>query len=233
MMTKIHYKLEDEVALIRMDDGKANAMDFLFFDEMNKWLDRLEEDGAKTLIITGRPGYFSGGLDIKLMPTLSPTDTNALAEAFARTMLRVFSLPVPTIAVCSGHAVAGGAMLIFSCDLRFAVEGPYRIQMNETMIGIPFPSWMLLIGQSAIPVQWFVETFLLAKACSPVEVVERGMFQGLIKKEEDVMAYAKAQTENLKTLSMHAYRTSKNRLRTPGIEHVLRLLKAELPFKEA
>jgi enoyl-CoA hydratase len=232
-MTKIHYELKDEVALIRMDDGKANAMDFLFFDEMNKGLDRLEEDGAKTLIITGRPSYFSAGLDIKLMPTLSPTDVNALAEAFARSMLRVFSLPAPTIAVCSGHAVAGGAMLSFSCDLRFAVEGPYRIQMNEMMIGIPFPSWMLLIGRSAVPVEWFVETFLHSKAYSPVEAVERGIFHGLIKKEEDVMAHTRAQAENLKALNMHAYRTSKNRLRTSEIEHVLRLLKDELPFKEA
>lgn len=233
MMTKIHYELEDEIAVIRMDDGKANAMDFLFFDEMNKGLDQMEGDGAKTLIITGRPGYFSGGLDIKLMPTLSPTDVNALAEAFARTMLRVFSLPTPTIAVCSGHAVAGGAMLSFSCDLRFAVEGPYRIQMNEMMIGIPFPSWMLLIGRSAVPVEWFVEAFLHAKAYSPVEAVKRGIFHGLMKKEEDVIAHTRAQTENLKTLNMHAYRTSKNRLRTPESEHVLRLLKDELPFKEA
>jgi enoyl-CoA hydratase len=232
-MKKVHYESEDEVALIRMDDGKANAMDFLFFDEMNKGLDRLEGDGAKSLIITGRPGYFSGGLDIKLMPTLSPTDVNALAESFARTMLRVFSLPMPTIAVCTGHAVAGGAMLCFSCDLRFAVEGPYRIQMNEMMIGIPFPSWMLLIGRSAVPLQWFVETFLHAKAYTPVEAVERGMFRGLIKKEEDVMAYTRAHTENLKTLNMHAYRTSKNRLRTSEIEHALRLLKGELPFQEA
>jgi enoyl-CoA hydratase len=232
-MTKIHYELEDEIALIRMDDEKANAMDFLFFDEMNKGLDRLEGDGAKTLIITGRPGYFSAGLDIKLMPTLSPTDVNALAEAFARTMLRVFSLPAPTIAVCSGHAVAGGAMLSFSCDLRLAVEGPYRIQMNEMMIGIPFPSWMLLIGRSAVPVEWFVETFLHAKAYSPVEAVERGIFHGLIKKEEDIMAHTRDQTEYLKNLNVHAYRMSKHRLRTHESEHVLRLLKDELPFKEA
>lgn len=232
-MKKIHYELEDGVSLIRMDDGKANAMDFVFFDEMNKGLDRLQDDGTKTLIITGRPGYFSGGLDIKLIPTLSSARLSALAEAFARTMLRVFSLPMPTIAVCNGHAVAGGAMLSFSCDLRFAVEGPYRIQMNEMMIGIPFPSWMLLIGRSAIPVQWFVETFLHAKAYSPFEAVEKGLFQGLIKKEEEAVAYTRGQTANLKTLNMYAYRTSKNRLRASEIEHVLQLLKDELRLRKA
>jgi len=228
-MEKIQYELQDGVALVRMDDGKANAMDFVFFDELNKRLDRLDSDSAKTVVITGRPGFFSGGLDLKLIAKLSKAQVNALAEVFARTMLRVFSLPMPTIAVVSGHAVAGGAMLSFSCDLRFAVDGPYRIQMNEVMIGIPIPSWMFLIGRSAIPTQWLVKTFLHAKAYSPLEALETGLFQGLIKKEEDIVPYTKGQIESLKILNMQAYCTSKNRLRTSESDHVLQLLKDELP----
>ncbi len=135
-------------------------MDFDFFEELADTLDRVGEDGAKALIITGRPGYFSGGLDVKLMPALSPTELNRLAENLARNLLKVYSLPIPTVAVCSGHAIAGGAMLCFTCDLRFVIDGPYIIQMNEILSGIPFPSWMLFIGRSAIPVRWQVETFL-------------------------------------------------------------------------
>ena len=231
-MKKIHYKLEKEIATITMDDGKANAMDSVFFEEMGQAIDRLEGDRAKTLIIAGRPGYFSGGLDVKLMPSLSPTELNAFVEIFARTILRIFSLPVPTFAVCTGHTVAGGAILAFSCDLRFAVEGPYRIQMNEMVIGISFPSWMLLIGRSAVPVQWLAESFLHGRAYSPAEAVEKGMFHGLIKNEKDVIAHARAQAENLKTLNLQAYHTSKKRMRGSDVEHVLELLKEELPFKE-
>jgi len=227
---KIHYQSENEVAFIRMDDGKANAMDFVFFEEMNQTLDRVESEGAKTLIITGRPGYFSAGLDIKLMPALAPGDLNALAETFARTLLRVFSLPIPTIALSSGHAIAGGAMLFFACDLRFALEGPYRIQMNEMMTGIPFPSWMLLIGRFAIPAPFFVEAFLHAKAYSPEEARERGMCHGLTKGEEDAMTVAMARAGHLKSLNSHAYRTSKKRLSAAEVERVLAMLKDELPF---
>ena len=232
-MAKIGYEIDQGIAQITMDDGKANAMDFAFFEEMGEALDRAEGDGAKTLIITGRPGYFSAGLDIKLMPTLSPAELNRLAETFARTLLRVFSIPLPTVAVCSGHAVAGGAMLALSCDLRFAVDGPYRIQMNEMLVGIPFPSWMLLIGRSSMPVQWFVEAFLHAGAYSPAEAVERGMFHGLTKEGEDPIARARAEGEKLKALNLTAYGTSKKRLRDADVNHVLELLKGELPFKGA
>jgi enoyl-CoA hydratase len=229
-MEKIHYRTENEVAVVGMDDGKANAMDFMFFREMNQALDRLESDGAKTLIITGRPGYFSAGLDIKLMPSLTPGDLNALAATFARTLLRVFSLPIPTIALCSGHAVAGGAMLFFACDLRFVLDGPYRIQMNEMVTGIPFPSWMLLIGRSAIPAPFFVEAFLHAKAYSPEETEKKGLSHGLFKGEEDALAGAMTRTVQLKNLNSHAYRISKQRLCAREVERVLELLKDELPF---
>jgi enoyl-CoA hydratase len=231
-MAKIHYEMDKGISQITMDDGKVNAMDFVFFEEMGDALDRAEGDGAETLIITGRPGYFSGGLDIKLVPTLPPTELNRLAETFARTLLRVFSLPLPTVAVCSGHAVAGGAMLSFSCDLRFVVDGPYRVQMNEMLVGIPFPSWMLLIGRSAIPVGWFVEAFLHARAYSPAEAVEKALFHGLIAGGEDPVAQVKTQSEGLKALNLKAYEMSKKRLRDEDVKHVLEILKGELPFQE-
>ena len=172
-MEKVTYILEDGIAQITMDDGKANSMNWIFFEEMGKSMDQAENDGAKVLVITGRPGFFSGGLDLKLLPTLSASEMGDFATTFARTMLRVFSFPVPTIAASTGHAVAGGAMLTFACDRRFAIDGPYRIQMNETSIGITLPSWMFLIARSAIPSQWRNEALLHARVYNPKEALER------------------------------------------------------------
>lgn len=227
-MKKIHYELDKEVALMTMDDGKVNAMDFLFFDEMGKTMDRLEEDGAKAVIIAGRPGCFSGGLDLKLMPSLSSTDLVAFLDLFARTMLRVFSLPIPTIAVCTGHTIAGGGILAFACDLRFVVDGPYRIQMNEMVTRMPFPSWMILIGRASIPPQYLIEVFLHAKTYDPEEAVKKEIFQGLIEKQEDGISFAKARAGHLKVLDRQAYGLSKKRMRASEIECSLELLKGEL-----
>jgi hypothetical protein len=59
--------------------------------------------------------------------------------------------------------------------------------------------------------------------------VEKKMFHGLIRDGEDDKAYGRAQSMNLKTLNMHAYGVSKNRMRAPEIKHGLELLKDELP----
>ena len=73
-MEKVTYGIEGGIAQITMDDGKANAMNWGFLEEMGKSMDQAESDGAKALVITGRPGFFSGGLDLKLLPTLPASE---------------------------------------------------------------------------------------------------------------------------------------------------------------
>jgi enoyl-CoA hydratase len=230
-MMKIHYELKDHVAMLTMDDGKANAMDWGFFQEMGETLDRIEKDRAKVVIITGRPDFFSGGLDLNLVPTLSPNELKTFAQSFAQTMVRIFSFPAPTIAACTGHSVAGGAILAYSCDLRLIIDGPYLVQMNEMLMGVPMPSWLLLLCRSAIPQPLQMEALLHARAYSPSEVVERGLFHGLYGNVDEMMAEARARSENLKLLNPHAYYMTKKRMRGPEMEHALRLFKEELPTR--
>ena len=227
-MEKVTYSLKDGIAQITMDDGKANSMNWIFFKEMGKSLDQAENDGAKVLVITGRPGFFSGGLDLKLLPTLSASEMGDFATTFARTMLRVFSFPIPTIAASTGHAVAGGAMLTFACDRRFAINGPYRIQMNETLIGINLPHWMFLIASSAIPSRWRNQALLHARAYNPNEALERGILDAVAKDADNLAAQVRSATEELLSLNLPAYATSKKNLRQAEIEHVLDLLKKDL-----
>jgi enoyl-CoA hydratase len=228
-MKKISYTIENNRAEITMDDGKANAMDFTYFEEMNSALSEIESAGAKALIIKGRQGFFSGGLDLKLMATLAPHDIDRLAETFAHTMLRVFSYPIPTVAVCSGHAIAGGTMLAFACDRRYIMHGNYRVQMNEHAIGIPLPSWMLLIGKAALPVGVQTEALLHAKAYTPEQACAAGIFHGLIEEGADIDAYLNNEVNALMGLHMNAYAIAKRRMREKEAQEALALLKDELP----
>jgi enoyl-CoA hydratase len=228
-MQRMRYEIADRVARITLDDGKANAMSVPFFDALEASLERAESDGAGAVVIAGRPGMFSGGLDLKLLPTLSREELHELTRRFARTMLRVFTLPMPTVAACTGHAIAGGAILAFACDLRFAADGPFRIQMNEVAIGIPVPSWMLLIGGAAIPPASRVEAMLHARVYSPREAFERGIVTGLVPEAGDVVALATQSAASLLALSRDAYAATKRRMRAADAERALTLLEDELP----
>ena len=226
-MEKVTYNLNDGIAQITMNDGKANSMNWKYFEEMGKALDQAENDGAKVLVITGRPGFFSGGLDLKQLSMLAANEFEGFVTTFARTMLRVFSFPIPTIAVSTGHAVAGGAMLTFACDRRFAIDGSYRIQMNETAIGITLPHWMFLIAKSAIPSRWINQALLHAKAYNPSEALACGILDGKAQDADRLAALVKSASEELVNLNLPAYASSKKNLRQSEIEHVLDLLKKE------
>jgi enoyl-CoA hydratase len=225
---RIGYELRDGIAWITLDDGKANAMSLAWFAELGAALDRALADDAGALLVRGRPRFFSGGLDLKLLPTLSPAELRDLSETFARTLLRIHALPIPTLACVTGHAVAGGAVLAFACDARFATEGPFRIQMNEVAIGIPLPSWMVFIGESAIPATSRNEFLLHARAYSPAEALARGMIDGVGATPEETERLAADRAKSLLQLNRPAYAESKRRLREAGTARALERLREEL-----
>ena len=140
---------------------------------------------------------FSGGLDLKLLPTLSRDGLRELSAAFARIMLRVFTFPIPTVAAVTGHAIAGGAVLAYACDRRYAVDGRFRLQLNEVAIGIPMPSWMATIAAAAIPRHLHVEALLHAHAFAPAEAFAHGILNGLVAEGEDAVRHATEQAADL------------------------------------
>jgi enoyl-CoA hydratase len=223
----VTYEREGAVARITLDDGKVNAMNPAFFAALGAALDRAEEERPGAIVLTGRPGYFSAGLDLKLLPTLPREELRATLLTFGRTMLRVFLFPIPTVAAVSGHAVAGGAMLAFACDLRWMADGPFRIHLNEVAIGLPLPSWAIALAHAAIPLRFQTEALLHARAYSPVEACERAIVHGVVPAER-LLAEALAAAQPLTALDQAAYATSKARHRAMEGKWVTDLLETEV-----
>jgi enoyl-CoA hydratase len=228
MTSSIAYERKDAVAEITLDDGKVNAMTLPFFEALGAALDRAEQDRARAVLIAGRPGAFSAGLDLKVLPTLAAAALRTTLLAFGRTMLRVFTFPIPTVAAVSGHAVAGGAALAYACDLRYAAEGPFRLHLNEVAIGLPLPTWALVIAHSAIPPRWHTEALLHARAYSPDEALERGIVHGVARPAERLLEIARSAAAPLATLDQAAYATSKSRHRASALGWASERLESEM-----
>ncbi len=227
MAEHIAYTTRDGIAEVTLDDGKVNAMHRAFFDGLNAALDRAAGDGSRVLVLTGRPGYLSAGLNIKLLPTLPPDELRPTLVGFGRTLLRLWTYELPTVAAASGHAVAGGALLAFACDRRFLTDGPFRVQMNETAIGLPLPTWALAICQAAIPPRWHTEALLHARAYTPAEALERGMVDDVVAPDA-LLGRAREAAQQLAALDGPAYAVSKRRLRAAAVAWAERFLEEEM-----
>ena len=221
------YESHDGVATITLDDGKVNAMAGPFFAALNAALDRAEAERPVAVVIAGRAGYFSAGLNLKLLPTLAPPEFKATMVAFGELMLRVFTFPVPCIAAVTGHAIAGGAFLAFACDERYVARGPYKLHVNEVAIALPLPTWALAIATTAIPPRWHTEAILQARAYGPDDALSRGLVDDVVPAGEDVVARARQGAGRLAGLDLVAYAVAKSRLRERDVAWARRNLEAE------
>ena len=228
MADTIRYEVSDNVAQITLDDGKVNAMALAFFAGLNAALDRAEHERPGALVIAGRAGVFSAGLDLKVLPTLAPDALERTMVAFGRTMLRVFTFPIPTVAAVTGHAIAGGAMLAFACDLRFMAEGPFRLQLNEVAIGLALPTWAIVLAQAAVPPRRHTEAILHARAYSPEEALEQHIVHEVVRPAERVVPAARAAAGPLAALDQTAYAISKARHRAMAVRWAAEQLETEI-----
>lgn len=146
----LHIQRHDDVAEIRLDRPPANALDQQLVERLLGALDSAQTGGARALILTGRPGMFSGGLDVPALIDCKRPEIEGFWQQFFLLMCRLASCPVPVIAALSGHAPAGGAVLALQCDYRIAAEGNFKIGLNEVQVGLPVPGTILLALEQVI-----------------------------------------------------------------------------------
>ena len=222
---KVHYQLEKDRAEIVLDDGKANTMDLPFFETLCGALDRAEEDGAKSVLLTGREKFFSAGLNLGIVTSLSREELGPFVRAFGNAMLRVWTCPIPTVAACTGHAVAGGAILAFACDRRILLDGPFKVQMNESRNKMMLPSWAIEICQSAIPPSHWNRALLHADAYTPSEAVSLGFFEEATS--GPVLARGREIAESYRGIDLRSYAVTKQRMRGAADKRLRALFEKE------
>jgi enoyl-CoA hydratase len=128
----------DGVALLTADRPPANAMDVTLLDELVGAVEGLAAEPPAALVLAGRPGFFSAGLDLKAVPGYGPPEQRRLVDGINRMAIGVYGLPCPVVCAITGHAIAGGFVLAVCGDHRVAsTEGRYGL--TEVKVGVPYP----------------------------------------------------------------------------------------------
>jgi enoyl-CoA hydratase len=217
---RIRCKVEDGIAVVRMDDGKVNAIDSGWCVELDAVLKNVEEDrSAAALLVFGRPGCFCAGLDRKIMPTLGTAKLHESMQIFVHTMERVFLFPKPVLAASAGHALAAGLMLYLASDLRLALDdSDSRYGLPEVSQGIPIIGPTAAICTAAIPRVRHDELLLHSRRLRAREAFEWGLVHELAASQEVLEARAFERARELRGLDLVAHRTTKRALRAPLVE---------------
>ena len=209
--------IEDGVAVVRMDDGKANAVGFDLIDALHAALDRATDE-ATAVAILGREGRFSAGFDLSVMT--GGGDVRKLVQGGGELLMRIYGHPQPVVAGVSGHALAAGALLALSCDTRIGAAGSFKIGLNETAIGMALPEFAIELARERLSKRWFTRCVLQAEIVDPDGAVEAGYLDRVVD-AADVESTVVDEARRLGQLSAGAYRTTKRKSRAAVIERVL------------
>jgi|CXWL01.1.fsa_nt_gi enoyl-CoA hydratase len=228
MSTLVTYELNNSVATITMDDGKVNALSLAMLSEINTALDQAEAASA-AVVIVGREGRFSGGFDLAVFRGGNPGDgIRMLREGFTLAE-RLLSFPTPVVIGCTGHAIAMGAFLLLSSDYRIGAAGPYKIQANETAIGMTLPLAAYEICRQRLTPAHLHRALALAEIYAPDETAIAAGFLDHVVPASDLRAVAQARAEELMALNIPAHTANKLRGRDPALKALRSAIDAEFP----
>jgi len=123
---------------IRLARPPVNAINLEFAKLLTQAI-REAMDECSAVVISGREGLFSAGLDVVELMQLDRDGMHEFWSAFFELLETVACSTIPVAAAITGHSPAGGAVICLVCDYRIMSSGEYRIGLNETRVGLIIP----------------------------------------------------------------------------------------------
>jgi enoyl-CoA hydratase len=172
------------VAVVRFDDGKVNALSHRATYLLLEALDRVKADESiAAVVLTGRPGQFGAGFDLDTL-MIGGADRDELIRKGWELLRGWYRLPLPLVIACTGNAVAAGAALLLTGDVRLGAAGEFKIGFNEAALGLPLPGTVLMLCADRLNPDALEQATTGARMHSPDEAVAAGFLHRALPASE-------------------------------------------------
>jgi enoyl-CoA hydratase len=215
-MSTVGYDLNESVATITLDDGKANVLSPAMQDNINAALDQAQGDASKAVVLAGNQKLFSGGFDLAVFASGDPQAALGMLAGGFELAIRVLSFPKPVFMAATGPAIAMGSFLLLSGDYR--VGSPRtRCQANEVAIGMTLPISAIEIMRMRLTRAAFQRGISLASTFVGDAAIAGGWLDEIVEQEAVVSRTQELAAEAAGTLHLQAHLGSKLKAREDAI----------------
>jgi len=218
MTGPVTYRRDDTIAVITLDDGKANVLGPEMQQAINDAIDQADRDDVGALVIAGNQKVFSGGFDLKVFRSGDAQASIAMLQGGFELSHRLLSYPKPVVMACTGHAIAMGSFLLCSGDHRIAAPN-YNIQANEVAIGMVMPYAALEVVKLRLTRSAFQQAVGLAKVFFGETALAAGFIDEIVPPDA-VLSRAEEAAREFANLSQSAHAASKLRARAEALEGI-------------
>lgn len=188
-MLQIHHHTDDVVEIC-LDRPPVNALNPALVAALDTAIVEQTQAGARALVLSGRPGLFSAGLDVPELLTLDEQGMREFWRVLFGLLEHVASSPIPIATALTGHSPAGGTVIALYADYRVQAEGDFRLGLNEVQVGLVvppvihqalvrligvYPAERHLVAGDMIPENRALEIGLVDEIVAVNEVVDRAV----------------------------------------------------------
>jgi len=224
-MRFVSIEEHDDVAVVRIDRPPANAMDPGLLADAVAATEEIAAADPGAVVLTGRPGFFSAGADLKVVPTLDADGQRAMVDGINGLCMAWYGLPRPVVCAVNGHAIAGGLVFALCADYRVAAaDGRYGL--TELRAGVPYPTMAIAVVAAELSAPAARRLVLRADLVDAADLRELGAFDEVVPNDE-VLDRALVVARELGALPSSAYAATKRRLRAPTLALAARLQAGE------
>ena len=154
--TVVTSRAAGPIAVLSVDDGKANAFTQPMVEQLNSALDDCTDAGA--VVIVGNAKALSAGFDLNVMSDAlsgraAPSDEACTLYASSfELMLRCAAFPRPLVLANRGHALALGGIWLHCADYRIGPSDrpDAKIGIPAVRLGYLQPSFAVELGRARL-----------------------------------------------------------------------------------
>jgi enoyl-CoA hydratase len=219
------------LAIVRLDRPPANALNPEVLEELEAVRHQLEAAPPGAVVVTGREGFFSAGVDLKLVPTWGPDEQRAMVGGINGLVAGWYCFPRPVVAAVTGHAIAGGMVIALCADYRVgASEGKFGL--TELRAGVPYPLAAIALVRAELGPAAARSLALRAHLVEPEEALRLGLVDELAGPDE-VLERACDIAEEMAAFGGDSYARTKLELRGQTLRRIQEAVQAGDPLLEA
>lgn len=231
MASHVTIEQRGELAILRLDRPPANALVPELLAQLDDARERLLADEPRAVVFTGRDGFFSAGVDLKVAPTLDAEGQRAMVEGINQLVVGWYGFPRPVVAAVTGHAIAGGMVIALCADYRVgAMVG--KLGLTELRVEVPYPVGAIMLVRAELSTPAARALVLRSHLVEPDEALRLGLVDELAGPDE-VFERACDVAEEMAAFAGDAYARTKLELRGETLRAIEAAVEAGDPLAEA
>lgn len=130
---------DSEIRELRLARPPVNALDPEMVETLLEAVRGAQTDGTRAIVLSGREGLFSAGLDLPALLRLDRAGIEAFWQSLFGLLEALARSPIPVASALTGHSPAGGTVIALFGDYRILARGDFRLGLNEVQVGLVVP----------------------------------------------------------------------------------------------